>query len=58
MRFKTKKASVPYVQGYAANNPKTHSDLCKRHHEYYRPQRTGGQEAACQNPKEIQEKER
>ena len=33
----TKKATVPNVHGYAANDPKSHSHLCKRHHEYYRP---------------------
>ena len=31
------KAGVPHVQGYAANDPKSHSHLCERHHEYYRP---------------------
>ena len=33
----SEKASVPYVQGYAPNNPKPHSHLCKRYHEYHRP---------------------
>lgn len=30
------KASVPNVQVYAANDPKSHSHLCERHHQYNR----------------------
>ena len=31
-----KKALVPKVQDYAGNDPKSHSDLHERHHEYHR----------------------